>query len=174
MHLPKLVPLATALIVGVLGLAVACAQAATPEGDCLVAEDGKLVPASCIVEGAAAPTPTFTPTEPNGNGDVPTATPSGLHPGLQVFIREGTCFTCHIIDGVPQTIGQIGPNLTHIGTKEAATPGYIRESIIDPNAVIAPDCPTGPCPSGLMLPNFAQVLTEQQIQDLVDYLSGLK
>ena len=89
---------------------------------------------------------------------------------------------------LPGTVGRIGPNLTHVGTKEATFPGYLRESILTPDAVIAPDCPGGPCPPdviapdcpfgscqpGIMLQTFGDILTQEQVDALVDYLTTLR
>src|SRR3990172_1057791 len=70
--------------------------------------------------------------------------------GKALFRSEAKppCATCHAIEGVSN--GQIGPELTHIGTEAAArvsdptytgsaqdAEGYIRESILTPNAFIA-------------------------------------
>ena len=123
-----------------------------------------LVLAAC---GGADPTATPTPTPP-------VTPPNGDPPGLQVFLREAspTCATCHTIDGVPFAVGQIGPNLTHIGS--AGDADFIREAIVDPNAVIAEDCPAGACPPGVMPQNFADTLTAKQLDDVVEYLASLK
>lgn len=94
--------------------------------------------------------------------------------GLTIFIRESAppCATCHAIDGVPFAVGQVGPNLTQIGSMQDAD--FIRDSIINPNAVIAETCPTGPCQPDVMPQNFGELLTEQQLDALVRYLSSLK
>ena len=70
-----------------------------------------------------------------------------LAPGLSVFLSSG-CAACHTIDSVSQAAVAVGPNLSNIGGRADAA--YIRESILDPNAVIAAACPAGPCPSGVM------------------------
>lgn len=103
--------------------------------------------------------------------------------GKEVFTTIATpaCSTCHTVQGLAD--GQIGPDLTHIGTvagdrvkdpgykgkaKDAA--GYIRESIVDPNAYIPPKCPAGDCFKDIMPKDFGQKLTPQQLEDLVAYL----
>lgn len=107
--------------------------------------------------------------------------------GKEVFTTIATpaCSTCHTLQGVSD--GAIGPELTHIGTvaadrvkdasykgkaKDAA--GYIRESITDPNAFIAPKCPAGDCFKDIMPKDFGQKLTPQQLDDLVAYLLAQK
>lgn len=100
--------------------------------------------------------------------------------GGELFKSQG-CTSCHTIEGVSQ--GQVGPNLTHIGTvaeQRAAEAGvdsaeaYIRQSIVDPNAFIAPECPQGSCPSGVMPQSFGKVLSEDRIKALVTYLLSQK
>ena len=134
-------------------LAAACG-AETPTPECLEAQDGSLVPAGCAVEGQPTPTPTPTPGPDTG----PTA--------QQLFV--GTCGSCHAIDGL--STGAVGPDLTDIGGRTDAA--YIRESILDPNAVMAEACPSGACPSGVMPPNFNEVLSETEIDALVAFLAA--
>ena len=153
------------LFVGFLALVAACGGA-EPEGECLIAEGGELVAAPCDVPEGVTPEPTPTPAIA-GNGG---ANGGGLS-GEQVFLRQGTCFSCHAIDSLPGAAGQIGPDLSHIGAKGAE---YIREAILDPNAVIAPNCPNGLCPANVMPQAFGTLLTDAQIDALVDYLSGLQ
>ncbi len=120
-----------------------------------------LVLAAC---GGADPTATPTP---------PVTPPTGDPAGLQVFLRDAspTCATCHAIDGVEFAVGQIGPNLTHIRSRSDAD--FIRESIVNPNAVISEDCPAGACPASVMPQNFADTLTAEQLDDVVSYLASL-
>jgi hypothetical protein len=39
-----------------------------------------------------------------------------------------------------------------------------------PNAIIAPVCPTGACLSGVMPQNFAEVLSPDELDNIVTYL----
>jgi len=91
------------------------------------------------------------------------------------------CGSCHTIAGLSN--GKVGPDLTHIGTvaeeraKEAGLASaeeYIRQSIVDPDAFIAPDCPSGPCPEGVMPTAFGKILTPDRIDALVTFLMRLK
>ncbi len=107
--------------------------------------------------------------------------------GAGLFKTSG-CIACHTIKGV--STGSVGPNLTKIGTDaatiitsaeykksqgKATTPEeFIHESIVNPNAYIATNCPTGPCPANVMPQNFAQTLSQQDLSNLVAYLSSLK
>ena len=165
----KLAPLGL-VVMGVLFLAAACGGTPEKAGDCLEAQDGRLVSVPCIDDSGQelVPTPTATALPTDGNGGT---TNGGGADGLSIFLSQGTCFACHAIDGVPQAQGQVGPNLTLVGARGEA---YVRESIVDPNAVIAEECPGGPCASGLMPQTFAQTLSEDQIDALVIYLLALQ
>lgn len=99
--------------------------------------------------------------------------------GQQVFLGTGGCGACHTIAGVEGANGQVGPELTHIATiAEDLAPeagvdsaaAYIRQSIVEPNAYVVKDCPTGDCVPGTMPNNFDDQLTDEQIDDLVAFL----
>jgi hypothetical protein len=72
--------------------------------------------------------------------------------------------------------GKVGPDLSSIGVLASQrVPGetasdYLRTSIIDPEAYIAPDCPNGPCLEGIMPGDYDRRLTVEQIDKLVDFL----
>ena len=91
-------------------------------------------------------------------------------------INAGGCVACHTIPGISGAVGQVGPDLTNIGVEAASrrdgytAEAYIHESIVEPNAFIVPDCPTGPCIAGTMpvLP-----LEEAQLEVIVNYLLTL-
>jgi hypothetical protein len=167
----KPVVIAVTLMVMTFVLA-ACGGGATPtDTGCFDAVDGAISSVPCD-SGNTDVQPGSTPDD----GPLPTNTPSngGTGPaGLQVFLREASppCATCHAIDNEPFAIGQVGPNLTHIGSKDA---GYIRGSIIDPNADIAAECPAGACTAGVMPQNYSDTLTSEQLDSLVEYLASLK
>ncbi|RME59657.1 MAG: hypothetical protein D6790_10385 [Caldilineae bacterium] len=85
-----------------------------------------------------------------------------------------------MIPGVPNAVGMVGPDLSNIA-EEATTyiegytaEQYIYESIVNPNAFITPKCPTGDCLPNLMPPNFAELLSEDEINTIVAYLLTLK
>ena len=98
---------------------------------------------------------------------------------VSAIVAKGTCAACHVIPGIEGAVGAVGPDLSDIG----ATAGtridgytaeeYLRESITNPNAFIAPECPAGDCFPGVMLPNLADILTEEEIDMLIDYLLTL-
>ena len=83
------------------------------------------------------------------------------HPGAALLTAQA-CVACHDVTG---TARLVGPPLTDVGERLSAA--EIRESIIDPNAVIAEGFQ-----AGLMLQNFAEALTPEELDQLVSYLSG--
>lgn len=122
-----------------------------------------------------------------GGGDEPSAeggeaaqpVPGDPAAGQQVFLETGGCGACHVIEGVEGANGQVGPELTHIATvaeERASEAGvdsalaYVRQSILEPNAHIVEECPTGDCVPGTMPNNFNEQLSEEQIDDLVAFL----
>ena len=94
-------------------------------------------------------------------------------------LTKATCIACHVIPDVPGAVGMVGPDLTNIGVDGAtrvdgmSAEEYIHESIVDPDAFITPDCPTGKCSKGLMTAAFAQMLSAEELDAVVAYLSTL-
>ena len=73
------------------------------------------------------------------------------------------CATCHTLADAGAK-GQVGPDLDKVlKGKDAA---FIKESILDPNKVIAPGYQPG-----VMPPNFGDTLSAEQVDALVKYLS---
>lgn len=108
------------------------------------------------------------------------ATPPLASDAVVAVVNKGTCNACHVIPGVDGAVGIVGPNLSNIGA-EASTriPGYsaeqyLHESIVDPNAFVAPKCPFGSCTPGAMPATLVQTLTPAEIQIMVDYLLTLQ
>ncbi len=77
--------------------------------------------------------------------------------GAMLF-RTNRCIECHTING---NGGSVGPNLTYVGQRRSRS--YIIEQIINPKSHN----------SNTAMPSFTQ-LPEKDINDLADYLSGLK
>ena len=167
----------------------------------LIARQNIPIEASSVINGesastqpedaaAAAPTeaansaePTVADSTSDGNQDAAAADAVAgsplSHDELVVAFATGGCSGCHTIPGIQAAAGQIGPNLAGIGTAAAtrieglSAEEYIRQSMQDPEAFIAPECPTGPCPTGVMLPNYASVLSQSQFDGIVTYLLTL-
>ncbi|MEM7031596.1 MAG: c-type cytochrome [Chloroflexota bacterium] len=88
--------------------------------------------------------------------------------GMNLFNSSG-CSACHVAGSYAN--GQVGPDVTNLYAEQGEE--YVRESIWDPNAVISPNCPTGPCSANVMPQNFSELLTEEQLDDLVAFIQGL-
>lgn len=108
---------------------------------------------------------------------VDTAAPAAPDMALvTATIAKGGCVACHTIPGIEGAVGQVGPTLADIGVNAAARrPGttaeaYLRESLKEPAAFTASDCPFGPCTPGGM-PQLQ--LTEAEIETLVNFLLTL-
>jgi hypothetical protein len=121
-------------------------------------------------QGAATPT-TAPVTSP-----VPSTTPRPIQGETpEEIILNAGCGACHKID----TLGEahkVGPDLTYIGltaaerVPEMTAEEYIRQSIHEPNAYLAPECPNAPCMPNIMPQNFATRLSTDQIETLVSFL----
>jgi glucose/arabinose dehydrogenase len=94
--------------------------------------------------------------------------------GEEIF-RNGAagapaCMTCHFLGD--QT-GAVGPSLRGLSAVAGSrVPGltaeqYVRQSIVDPGAFLVPNY------QNVMFPNFAKVLTDDQIRALVAYVMSL-
>jgi hypothetical protein len=144
------------------GILAACTgvQPTPTAAECVSSVDGVLVNSDCIAPGIT-PDPTATPTPP------PATVPNGGGGGGRAVFQQGGCSACHTLDGI--ATGQVGPNLTGIGSRHDAA--YIRESIVNPSAVIAPECPTGPC-SDIMPKTFGTTFSPEQLDALVEFLAG--
>jgi hypothetical protein len=86
-----------------------------------------------------------------------------------VFLANG-CAGCHTITSLEGATGAYGPNLDSVGIKGVV---YIRESIIDPGAVTAEQCPGGPCSAGLMPTFFGFILLPEELDAVVAYLGTM-
>ena len=96
------------------------------------------------------------------------AAPSNL-PGQQVFLQN-TCVDCHAIRG--RAPAQVGPDLTHFGSRSTIGAGVLpntpdgsnlRSWIRDAQSI----------KPGVLMPTYHS-LTDQDLNDLVQYLESLK
>ncbi len=112
-------------------------------------------------------------------GDGPTAAAVGDPTAGEALFKQATigdaapgCITCHSLEA-----GQVvvGPSLAGVASRAGeqvagqTAEEYLRNSILDPNAFIV----KGYSVNG-MYQDFGDVLTEQQVNDLVAYLLTLK
>ncbi len=84
------------------------------------------------------------------------------------------CAACHSIDGStivgPSWKGLFGHEVTLTdGTSVTADEAYLRESIVDPNAMVVQGFPPD-----VMLKTFGETLTDEQIGDLIEYIKTVK
>ena len=145
----------------------------------------RVVPAGDLVQPAPTPTPapdaTATATAPASPEPVEAAasTPAPL-PGTtaEEIIANAGCGACHQIGAIGEA-HKVGPDLSNIGNEAAnrvpdlTAEEYLRQSLLAPNAYIAPECPNGPCTANAM-PSFAGRLTETQLDTLIDFLLTMR
>jgi len=124
-------------------------------------------------------------TETGQSMPVLTTTSNG-DPAVIAAFQKGACGSCHNISGIPGAVGVVGPDLSDInmmaeehindavyaGTA-ATVEEFLHESIVDPNLFLAPNCPTGACAPNVMPSTMSQTLTTDEINSIVNYLSGL-
>ena len=97
----------------------------------------------------------------------------------QAAFTAAGCGGCHTIPGIANAVGQVGPSLINIGNDAADrvsgqdAEAYISESVLDPNAFIAPECPNGECPASVMPPNMGERMAEEEIDLIVAHLLTL-
>lgn len=96
--------------------------------------------------------------------------------GKQLFDAVYGCVACHGDPAVPGT-NNVGPHLAAIGAvageRIAGVPAaqYIYDSILEPGGFIAPECRDGqPCREPTAMPEYASLVTLQDVADLVAYL----
>jgi len=116
---------------------------------------------------AAEETPVAEPTQ------VETVLPGDPEAGRELFITLG-CTVCHTISSIPEAIGLLGPNQDRLATTAAnrveglSAEEYIRQSILDPSAFIVEGF------FDLMPSNFGDLLSEEELNDLVAFLLTLE
>ncbi|MDD5383408.1 MAG: c-type cytochrome [Gallionella sp.] len=85
------------------------------------------------------------------------------------IIAKYTCGACHVVAGhaVGSQTGTLGPSLARIGATKSRE--YLRQAILDPDAVIAKGYA-----AGMMPRTYGEQLKAQELEMLVNYLAGLK
>ncbi len=127
-----------------------------------------------------APAPTPAADAPHGgHGQAPDWKPTwpvgDPRRGREVFVRL-ECYSCHEVKGEqlpgPSQPGKLGPELSQMGPLH--TIEYFFEGIINPSGTIEKgqgyEAPDG----SSKMPSYNDVLTVQQLIDLVAYLRGLR
>jgi cytochrome c2 len=109
-----------------------------------------------------------------GGGAAPAATqvaaaPSTAGASGAELAQQWGCNTCHKLDSPDRLVG---PSLWDIGARKDAN--YIRESILDPDAVVAEGFPPAVMKGTLDGNGFYQKVSLQDLNTLVGYLTSLK
>ncbi|MCP4426313.1 MAG: hydrogenase iron-sulfur subunit [Chloroflexi bacterium] len=87
----------------------------------------------------------------------------------------GTNAACRICHSLDKDVVLVGPSFYGIATRAAGrVPGmtaeeYLYQSIIDPNAYVVEEFP-----AGQMVPNLGEILTQEQIEDLIAFLMTME
>jgi cytochrome c oxidase subunit II len=92
----------------------------------------------------------------------------------QIFTQKG-CVGCHAITGFQEAVGQVGPNLTHFGSRETIAGGALTNT--PENLKLWLHNPGGVKPGNVMSTAIGPgkiVLTDQEVDALVGYLEGMK
>lgn len=99
--------------------------------------------------------------------------------GAALFMGKLACFACHGDPGMPGT-NTVAPALARIAELAAGrVPGvdareYLYASLLEPNAFIAPECgPRRPCATPSAMPAYGEVVSPQEMADLIEFLSSL-
>jgi cytochrome c oxidase subunit 2 len=97
---------------------------------------------------------------------------------------QGGCVGCHVIKGNPMMAGQVGPNLTHIGSRLTIAGGifpndtkhlslWIKNARMMKPGVVMPTLGKGQYDPVTKM-TLPAGLTDEQIADIVAYLQALK
>jgi mono/diheme cytochrome c family protein len=91
---------------------------------------------------------------------------AGARTGEQIFTAAG-CGACHTL-AKANANGTVGPDLDDLaqaaGQQEGSPEDYVRESLLDPDAVTAEGFQSG------VMPSYEGRLDDEQLQALVEYL----
>jgi mono/diheme cytochrome c family protein len=91
---------------------------------------------------------------------------AGARTGEQIFTAAG-CAACHTLSKANAN-GTVGPDLDELaqaaGEQQGSPEDYVRESLIDPDAVTAEGFQSG------VMPSYDGRLNDEQLQALVEYL----
>jgi mono/diheme cytochrome c family protein len=128
--------------------------------------------AACIFLGAACGGGTLTTATPETVvGKISQTLPKGdAAAGKKLFLGSAGCGGCHTYAPAGST-GKVGPDLDHLAAdakkaNHGTIQDYVHESILSPNSYVVPGYPS---PS--TMPSYSGQLNEQQVADLVAFLT---
>ncbi len=102
----------------------------------------------------------------------------------EMLVTRGSCIGCHAIKGVPGMVAEVGPNLTHVGSRLTIGGGlfpndrrhltaWIKNSRAMKPGILMPTQGKGEY-DPVVKSTLTVGLTDQQIADVVAYLQSLK
>lgn len=97
--------------------------------------------------------------------------------GASLYAGRLACASCH---GQPELPGSntVGPPLGELARAAPRVPGksvaqYVYESMLAPDAFLAPGCPGGqPCAAPSAMPHYGELMSSQDMADVVAFLLG--
>ncbi len=129
--------------------------------------------------------PQVDPTHQVGSDDEVEKSVDEIILAAEGFTKNG-CGACHVIPGLKNAVGTIGPDLSDIGlvaSEQIASPDYegkaktvseyLQEALLEPDAHISANCPSGTCSAGLMPTYTEDSLGEKQLEAMVKFMSQL-
>ncbi len=90
---------------------------------------------------------------------------------VAALVQKGGCAGCHTIAGIEGALGDLGPEWCTVARKYQADEidlDYIRQAIVDPNAVVAEGFP-----ANIMPQNFGDLFTPDEIDALVAFIATM-
>jgi cytochrome c oxidase subunit 2 len=95
--------------------------------------------------------------------------------GQKVFADKG-CIACHAINGNPLATGRVGPNLTHLWTRDFIAGGILPRTPETVRAWVhnAPSFKLGTVMPNFSDPSAANYIDDGSLNDLIAYLSTLQ
>jgi hypothetical protein len=142
-----------------------------PTAEELAELEATATPAATAV---ATLSPDVTPTETTT--PAPSPTPQPLQgEDIETILTGSGCGSCHSI-GEHGERRKVGPDLSNISSvagkriEGVSAEEYLRQSVIDPNAFIAEQCPNGACLANIMPADYGTRLSAEQVEMLVGFL----
>jgi cytochrome c551/c552 len=160
-------------IVGVVAMIIVIVLAGTTTGGSSSVGLGPLPLSTASPSTGASSTPASTPPPSSGGGSTGGSTSGASgNPdnGKTIFTGSAGCGGCHTL-AAAGTTATVGPDLDSLSgnAQKAGQPldAFIKTSIEDPGAFVAPGYPDGVMPT-----NFGSTLSATDINDLVAFISA--